>query len=511
MHDRKHDRKVVLRRSWPQRIVMVLGALVVAAALAASWLIGDINDAVSAIGRVKISGDVLVTDTAVGEPVNFLLIGNDNALGIDPNDPIHIGRTYDERGTFNADSIAILRVDPTSNQAWVLSIPRDLISDHIPGASRYRINAALLIGGPETLVKTVTSQFGININHYVQLDFLGFRQLVDVLNGVPVWFNHPARDRNTGLNIVEPGCHVLNGANALAYVRSRNYEEFVDDRWLKIGNADFGRIERQQDFLVLALSRAINRGARNPVALANLIESGANSVVLDSELTPAELIDLGKAFSDFNPDNLMRLELQVHTIFDDAGGYVGEELIPEVNEELFDIFRGVSHLSQPSDVTFDLYAADETLLDGDGDLLSELGFNVASRHLYGSEVPVSVVVYPPALRSEAEAVARYLIPIPALVEDVGASGHIKVVFGADHEQISFFFPHDPEEMRRQVAAHENVPLPDLSSAVGHSVGVEQVPSSTTGLTSDGGSENGVETLPTSDRVIGQAPEGQLCR
>lgn len=511
-HDGQHDRKVVLRRSWPQRLVMLLCALVIAAALAASWLIGDINDAVSAIGRVKISGDVLVTEAAVGEPVNFLLIGNDNALGIDPNDPIHIGRTYDERGTFNADSIAILRVDPTSNQAWLLSIPRDLLSDHIPGAGRYRINAALLIGGPETLVETVTSQFGININHYVQLDFLGFRQLVDVLNGVPVWFNHPARDRNTGLNIVEPGCHVLDGATALAYVRSRNYQEFVDDRWVTVGNADFGRIERQQDFLVLALNRAVSRGARNPVALANLIESGANSVVLDSELTPSELIDLGKAFSDFNPGNLARLNLAVRTILDENGGYVGEELIPEVNEQFFDIFRGVSHLSQPSDVTFDLFATNETLLDGDGDILGGLGFNVASRHLYSSEVPVSVVVYPPAQRSEAEAVARYLIPIPALVEDVGASGNIRVVFGANHEQISFLYPHDPQIVRVQVAAYGNVALPDLSSAVPHSLNVEQTSPSTT--IASGDAQRGAssqDTTPMSDRVIGRVPEGQSCR
>lgn len=495
----------MLRRSWPQRIVMVCCVVVIVAAGAAAWVIEDISDAVSGFGRVEISGEVLKTTTAPGDPVNFLLIGNDSALGIDPNDPIHIGRTYDARGTFNADSITILRVDPTSGQAWVLSIPRDLLTDHIPGAGRYRINAALLIGGPQTLVETITSQFEIEINHYVEINFLGFRQVVDVLNGVPVWFDHPTRDRNTGLNVVEPGCHVLDGSAALAYVRSRSYEQFIDDRWVLVGNSDFGRVERQQDFLVLALSRAVSRGARNPTSLASLIESGASSVVLDSELTPSELIDLGKAFSDFNPDNLTRLELQVSTIHDEEGVYVGEQLVPGVHEEIFDIFRGVADQTQPRDVTFELYATDETLLNQDGDLLADLGFNVSFRHLYGSDQSISVVVYPPGRRSEAETVARYLIPIPALVEDVGATGDLRVVLGTAHEQISFLFPHDPEKMRQEVAAHGTVAAPNLSSAVVQSSALGQgVPATAEASATSADISSGSES------VIGRPPEGQSC-
>lgn len=476
---------------------MVVCLVVIFGAVAAAWLIGSIEDAVSKIPRVEISGEVLITDTEPGEPVNFLLIGNDSALGIDPADPIHIGRTYDARGTFNADSISILRLDPTSGQAWMLSIPRDLITDHIPGAGTYRINAALLIGGPETLVETVSAHFGVEINHYVEIDFLGFRELVDVLNGVPVWFDRPARDLNSGLNIVEAGCHVLDGASALAYVRSRTYEEFVDGRWVTVGNSDFGRIERQQDFLVLALDRAVNRGARNPTALAGLIESGARSVVLDSELTPLELIELGRAFSDFNPENLTRLELRVHTIHDANGRYVGEELVADVNEELFDIFRWTSGLLRPGDVTFDLYATDEALLDSDGDLLADLGFNIGSRFLLESTPQASVVVYPPGQKSLAETVARYLIPVPALVEDAASSG-IRVVLGSDHEQLSFFFPQDLARTRADAAAHTDVDVPDLSAGVLHST---ETPS---GDRATAGAQSGVNQEPAADAAAGTA-------
>lgn len=485
---------------------MVACIVVIFGAVAAAWVIGSIEEAVSGFGRVEISGEILITDTEPGEPVNFLLIGNDSALGIDPDDPIHIGRTYDARGTFNADSISILRVDPRSARAWILPIPRDLITDHIPDAGTYRINAALLIGGPETLVETVSAHFGIEINHYVQIDFLGFRRLVDVLNGVPVWFDRPARDLKSGLNIVEDGCHVLKGPEALAYVRSRSYEEFVDGRWVTVGNSDFGRIERQQDFLVLALSRAINRGARNPTALAGLIESGAQSVVLDSELTPAELIDLGRAFSDFNPENLTRLQLQVRTIHDSDGGYVGEELVADVNEKSFDVFRGTSGIPRPGDVVFDIYAPDEVLLGSDGDLLASLGFNISSRFVHGSGTGASVVVYPPGLRSEAEAVARYLIPIPALVEDATSSG-IRVVLGSGHEQISFLYPHDLAKTRAEVAAHTDVSVPDLSAAVLHS----QAEQAVQGVQAEqaAGADSSDDAAPA-ERVIGRPPEGQSC-
>lgn len=334
------NNSVVVRRSWPQRIVIFFTLVVISAALFAAWLLEDINAAVSGFARVQISGEVLKTETAVGQSVNFLLIGNDSAQGIDTNDPIHVGRRYDSNGGFNADSIVLLRVDPTTRQAWVLSIPRDLLTDKIIPGSTHKINAALLIGGPQTLIETVSAHFDVEINHYVEVDFLGFRELVDVLGGVPVWFNYPARDRNSGLNIVEPGCHVLDGVGALAYVRARRYEEFVDEKWERVGNSDFGRIRRQQDFMVLAMKRAISRGIRNPTTLANLIDAGASSVVLDSALTPAELLELGQAFSEFNPANLTRLDLKVRTVYKDDGGYVGEALLEDVNEETLNIFRG---------------------------------------------------------------------------------------------------------------------------------------------------------------------------
>jgi LCP family protein required for cell wall assembly len=519
---------VVVRRTWPQRLVILGCVGVIAGAIGAAWFLNDVYQAVSRLGRVEFAADVLITDTEPGEPVNFLLIGEDSALGLDPDDPVAIGREYDPRGTFHADSISILRVNPTTGQAWVLSVPRDLLVEHQGGERQ--INAVLLVSGHNELVETITDNFGIPINHYMSLDFLGFREVVDELDGVPVWFEHEARDVDqsgrprSGLSITTPGCHVLNGEQALQYVRSRHYQELIDGEWEYVGNSDFGRVERQQDFLVLAMERAIDRGARNPSNLASLITAGAESIVLDDQLTVAELVDVGEAFSDFNPENLERFELSVSTIFDDvSGNYLGERPNPGVNDEVFGIFRGGADLRGPSEVAFDLYGTDDSETVRIAAELEGEGFTVSRLLDVGEVEDDNVVSYPTGERSAAETVARYLEPIPRLVEDPDASA-ISVVLGTDHEQVLIFFPHEVPKMRAAVGALGDGPVPTLDTAVelgppsstfAAPVTTESVEATTTTLVSVtttstvAPSVDPVTPVPTAG-VIGRPPEGQSC-
>ena len=178
---------VVLRRTWPQRLVILACLGVISAAVAASFFVGDLYAGVADLGRVQFSGDLLDTETDPSEPVNFLIIGVDSAIGLDPDDPAAFGRDVDDSGNALADTIAIVRIDPVGGQAWSLTIPRDLLVE-IPGARVpvQKINAASLIGGAPLLVETVSTNFDISINHYVELDFLAFREVVDELNGVPM-------------------------------------------------------------------------------------------------------------------------------------------------------------------------------------------------------------------------------------------------------------------------------------------------------------------------------------
>ena len=496
--------KVVLRRSWPQRLVILCTLAVMGGAIASAWFLDDVYGSVTGFGRVEIPGSVLLTDTEPGSPVNFLLIGQDSATGLDADDPAALFREVDPRGTFNADSITILRVNPTSGQAWVLSVPRDLIIED-RGIKR-RINQVLLVEGPERLVEVVTANFGIPINHYVSLDFFGFRQVVDELDGVPIWFDHPARDFGSGLDIATSGCYLLDGVEALQYVRARKYQELRDGEWEFIGNSDFGRVERQQDFLVLALDRAISRGAREPTTLAALIGAGADSMVLDGKLTVAELVDVGEAFADFNSENLERYSLQVRTDIQN-GMYIGERLIDEVNEPTFAVFKGETDLPTPTQVTFDLYSAAAESLAVSVEQFETLGFTVDRRYTLDTADDGNTIVYGPSSFRAAETLARWLLPIPRLVEDVNAEG-LSLVLGEKHEQILFIVAHSAADMRSEVEARGDGPIPDLSG--GASVtSTTRAPSTTSAGPSD---ETLAPTTTTGDGggVIGRAPEGQSC-
>jgi LCP family protein required for cell wall assembly len=163
---------------------------------------------------------------AAGSPENFLIVGTDDATGLAPDDPVLIGRPPGLR----SDVIMVVRVDPATEHASILSLPRDLYVPIAGTKGSDRINSAIA-GGPQRLVETITKDLGIPVNHYVELNFLGFRDIVAAIGGVPVYFAEPVRDRKTGLAVDEPGCVTLDPVQALAYARSRAYEFFEDGRW----------------------------------------------------------------------------------------------------------------------------------------------------------------------------------------------------------------------------------------------------------------------------------------
>ena len=324
----------------------VASLLVIVSAVASARTVKYVEEVWEQVDRVRIvdtvqyGRELLRTDTEPGEPVNFLIVGTDSGTDTQGTTAAQASGVATS-GKSLADVIMLLRLDPESKSAWVLSIPRDLWAE-IPGAQDYKINSAFFIGGAPLLVETVTSMFDVEINHYVQMDFAGFQEVVNTLGGVPVWFPHPARDPKSHLKIDEPGCHVLGGEQALQYVRSRTYTELIDGRWQITGGNDFSRIERQQDFLVLALDRAISRGARNPTTIANMIEAGAAYVTIDQDLTLGELVSAAQAFSDFDPEDLQRQRLEVYTLWWPDGRYKGEAAYQRANEPILDVFRGAA-------------------------------------------------------------------------------------------------------------------------------------------------------------------------
>ena len=122
-----------------------------------------------------------------------------------------------------SDTILLVRIDPVAGTVKMLSFPRDLWVPIADTGQNDRINAAYG-RGRQVLVDTIRKDFGVDVNNYIEVDFRGFKGLVDALGGVPMYFDTAMRDSNTGLNITQPGCVTLNGDEALAFARSRHLQ-----------------------------------------------------------------------------------------------------------------------------------------------------------------------------------------------------------------------------------------------------------------------------------------------
>jgi len=501
---------VPLRRSWPQRFLLVACVAVVAGALTGAVLVRESYASLGEIGRVEVSRAVLSPDTPVGEPVNFLIIGSDSAARLDPGDSATVNRTENEQ---LADSISILRVDPRSGQAWVLSLPRDLYVP-VPGLGRsQRINKIHDIdpNRPELLLESIRELTGIEINHYISLDFLAFREVVDQLDGVPVWFEHPTRSIATGLNVTEPGCRILDGEDALRYVRVRSdYEELIDGTWQA----------RQQDFMVLAIDRAVQKGARSPQTMLSLLEAGAESVIFDDSLTVGELASLGESFTTFDSENLARYTPIIEPFWQ-GDDYIGE-VLPEAaeaeNDAIFSIFRGEASGLEPAAVPLDVWGSDPERLDDEaGVLANSIGFPVVSTSALAEPTDESVIIYPPGQRGDAVLVAQRLMPTPALVEDSSVD-RITLVMGTEHEQVLWLFPTELDVTLDDIAERDDVGAPELVAAeppvtaeslpaTAESLPVTAAPSTTAAAAAP---STVAEPESEAGGVIGRAPEGQSC-
>jgi LCP family protein required for cell wall assembly len=233
---------------------------------------------------------------------NFLVTGADNNSCLDPDSPY--APAFGDRSNLGerSDTIMMWRVNPSTSQVAVLSFPRDLFVD-IAGTSRKgRINEAYERDNPQKLIDTIYQNFGINTDHFVQVDFCAFRTLVNAVGGVAVPFATPVRDPNTGLNVPEAGCFTFDGDHALAYARSRKLQ-YLDPsgEWRQDPTSDLGRISRQQDFLRRTVSSLLSKGAYNPDVAGGLIETLSEYIVADPSLTPRKMLEFAGVLSGVDP------------------------------------------------------------------------------------------------------------------------------------------------------------------------------------------------------------------
>jgi LCP family protein required for cell wall assembly len=245
-----------------------------------------------------------------GRPMNLLVVGSDTRQGLRGQDHGRFGTVTGQRG----DTILLVHLDPARHRAWMLSVPRDLYLPVAGTGGRAKINAALA-KGPEQLVETIKADFGIPVNHYLLVDFDGFRAVVDAIGGVRLDFPAPVRDddnghNNSGLLVTTPGCRLLDGDQALALARSRYYQfRTPDGAWHTDPGYDLGRIRRQQVLLRALAAQALRRGLTDPLRANAVLAAVAGHLTRDDTLTVAAAVRLAAQFRAFRPGALVGLTI----------------------------------------------------------------------------------------------------------------------------------------------------------------------------------------------------------
>jgi LCP family protein required for cell wall assembly len=280
-------RHLAPRRGLPKWLKVTILGLVLVSTLGALAILWALNTGQGVLALADSDEEVVSELSAAnGTTLTFLVVGSDSRERLD--DLAFFGPAGGERG----DVIMLVHLDQATGEARMLSIPRDLWVD-IPGNGEGKINSAYSYGGPTLMVQTIRENLGIEVNHYVEVDFVGFIEMVDELGGIEMTFPYPARDAKSGLS-VEAGTQMLDGEQALAFARSRKYQEYQNDAWVSVDASDLGRTQRQQEVV-----RAILTEMKTPASIAEagqIAGSMAEHMTVDAAFATSSVASLAWDF-----------------------------------------------------------------------------------------------------------------------------------------------------------------------------------------------------------------------
>jgi LCP family protein required for cell wall assembly len=314
-------RAVPVRRTWGQRALLTLGVLFAVSSLGAAGFVVSVYAKLGELVRFT-PEEVDVVEAPPGEPQNYLIVGSDSRDNVDPNDPDFADvLPNSEVGGTRSDTIIVARIDPEETVVDMVSFPRDLWVN-IAGGGESRINSAYG-QGRQVLIDTLYEDFGIEIHHYVEVDFTGFQRLVNAIGGVPIWLDTTYRDTHSGLTEVGPGCVTLDGQTALDFARARHLEfRNENDRWQTDPTGDLGRISRQQLFIRKALEQVLSLGITDILTLNRLLDVAVDSVSVDGGLSNDDLRDLANRFENFDPSTIRNHSLATYGFRTNGGASV---------------------------------------------------------------------------------------------------------------------------------------------------------------------------------------------
>lgn len=263
------------RRRWGRIALIVV--LVLILGLAGVWIWLDMS-----LNRVSALADY-PGRPAEAAGTNWLLVGSDTREGLTPEQKAKL-RTGDAGGQ-RTDTILIAHLPDNDTPATLVSLPRDLNVD-IPGHGSGKINSAFRFG-PDVLVKTVEQKTGLRMDHYAEINFAGFAEMVDAVGGVELDIDKPMHDTETGATI-KAGHQTLDGAQALAFVRMRHSSATP--------RSDLDRVANQRKFIGALASEISSPGTfLNPFDIFPVLGSVPDALTVDDGDHLHNLVGLGFA------------------------------------------------------------------------------------------------------------------------------------------------------------------------------------------------------------------------
>jgi len=422
-----------------RRILITVSVICAVLVTIAGSLYGYVQFRLGQIKSVDVQG---LHSVSAGKPFNLLVVGSDTRADLE--DANKFGGAAAPGGQ-RSDVILILRVEPATHRASMFSIPRDTLVQ-IAGGGRNKINAAF-VGGPAQLVKTIEQNFGIQINHYLLINFDGFQGIVNAIGGIRMNFPFPARDAFSGLKQLTPGCRTLGGAQALALARSRHFEYQQNGRWISADGfaPDLGRIRRQHIFLEQLARTAISKGLTNPIRANSFIGAIVHDITKDSGLTTKDAVRLASLFRSFRPSAMPTYTLPTGNATDAVLGSV-QIIKPVEAQQAVNQFLGrpnPANVAASSPAVPGAAGTSVQILNGTSrsgvahqtaTSLQAAGFHIGTVGDAGAaNAGATRIVYAAdaAALGQAQALrARLLGPLQLQVNSTLASGQVQVVIGA---------------------------------------------------------------------------------
>ncbi|MEV5512565.1 LCP family protein [Streptomyces flaveolus] len=303
---RDRRRKALLAMAWTAAGIVVLGGT------GAGVLYFKLNGNLTSVDIDQALGTDRPEKADNGSE-NILVLGSDTRSGGNKR----LGGGADD-GTARSDTAMVVHVHKGHKKASVVSIPRDTLidrpectgtdGDEHPAATDVMFNSAYSTGGAACAVKTVESVSGLRMDHYLEVDFSGFQQLIDDLGGVEVTTTADIKDPDSHLDL-KAGTHRLDGEQSLGLVRTRHG---VGD------GSDLGRIQLQQAFVKALVNQVDDIGLLgNPKKLYDVADTATKTVTTDSDLGSVNsLMSFASGLKGIGPANMHMVTMPV--IYDPA-------------------------------------------------------------------------------------------------------------------------------------------------------------------------------------------------